>query len=220
MSVTTGHIVDTSIRQKVRLLMLLNAARAAGLTPLPILRLHIMAYLSDVLSPVWHLIPYNGKVLKRKEGPFFPELQYDLDRLVGRGLVRVENIGHVSVGQDRVRLDTSYSINPDLASTVLEFLDSVMEERVVADFMRELALAISAMNDEEIDRAFNQDATYSNNHIGMGNVVDFAEWTNTNFSASAAERIGQLVPTDAQVGPGEKVHLYFRHLRQRLHGGN
>ncbi|WP_447929959.1 hypothetical protein [Sphingopyxis fribergensis] len=208
-----------SVRRKVRLLILLSAARNAGLVPLPASRLHILAYLADVLSPVWNLDPYDGKVLKRPDGPFFPELQHDLDRLVGTGMATVTDVGHVSIGQERLRVSSSYSINTDLSSDVLQYIEETPDEAVAAEFLRELMLAMSAMSDEDIDRAFLQDATYSNKKAGSGTVIDFAEWTDTNFSALAADRIGQLVPTNAEVGPSEKVHLYFRHLQRRLHGG-
>ena len=210
--------LDASIRRKVRLLVLLDAARLAGLTPLPAARLHIMAYLADVLSPVWDLDPYDGKVLKRPDGPFFPELQHDLDRLVGSGMVAVEKVGHRSLGDDRLQVNSSYTLNTALAGNVLRHVSTLSDEHSSSAFMRELMLAMSAMTDEDIDRAFRQDATYSNKRIGPGNVIDFAEWSESNFSVSAADRIGELVPTEADVGPGEKVHLYFRHLQRRLHG--
>lgn len=210
---------DGSIRRKVRLLILLSAARNAGLIPLPASRLHIVAYMADVLSPVWDLDPYDGKVLKRPDGPFFPELQHDLDRLVGSGMVVVSNVGHVSIGQERLQVSSSYSVNMDLSSDVLDHIISIPEEAIAAEFLRELMLAMSAMSDEDIDRAFLQDATYSSKKAGTGTVIDFAEWTETNFSALAADRIGELIPTNAEVGPSEKVHLYFRHLQRRLHGG-
>ena len=60
-----------SLRRQVRLLVLLRAAEAAGLAPLRILRLHAFAYLSNVLAPVWDLRALDGKVLKRRGGPFY-----------------------------------------------------------------------------------------------------------------------------------------------------
>ncbi len=214
-SIDTG----TKLRQQVRLLVLLDAARAAGLSPVPVMRLHIIAYMSDVLSPVWNLTPYEGEVYKRSQGPFYPELQHDLDRLVGRGMVNVERITHVSVGNDRARIDAHYSINRDLAGEVLDHLPLLPQEEEPTVFMRELTLALSSMSDDDIDRAFEQDATYSNRKIGNKNVIEFQEARELNYSANAAAAMGNLVPTKAVVGAGEKVHLYVRHLRARLNGG-
>ena len=210
---------QVSIRRQVRILLLLDGARKAGLEPLPVLRVHVLAYLSDVLSPVWDLTPFDGRVLKRDGGPFYPELQRDLDRLVGRGMVTIAHVGHVQIGRDRLRIDGHYAVNPRLAQPVLDLLPTWPEEARLAMFLRELLLAASSLSDGEIDDAFRQDATYSNGRIGQGNVIEFAEWTQSNYSATAAQKLGTLVPTSAVVGSGEKLHLYVRHLRARLHGG-
>jgi hypothetical protein len=210
---------QTKLRQQVRLLVLLDAVRAAGLSPIAVGRLHVVAYLSDVLSPVWNLVPFDGEVYKRQQGPFYPELQRDLDHLVGLGMVRVERVRHIPAGKDRARIAGEYSINRELAGPVLDLLPLLPGEEEPTIFLRELAFALSSLSDEDIDRAFEQDATYSNRKIGNRNVIEFHEWANLNYSANAAAAIGSLVPTEAVVGSGEKIHLYMRHLKSRLHGG-
>lgn len=207
------------LRRQVRLLLLLEAADKAGLSPLPVMRLHVLAYLSDVLSPVWNLDPFDGRVLKRQGGPFYPDLQHDLDRLVGRGLVVVVHVGHVQLGTDRARIDGHYALNNELAKAALGLLHQWPEEARLGSFIKELMLSVSSMEDEDIERAFTQDATYSSTRTGRNNVIEFTEWTEHNHSVAAAEKMGDLVPTNAEVGPSEKLHLYVRHLRRRLHGG-
>lgn len=208
-----------SIRRRVRLVALLEASREAGIEPLPTLRLHLIAYLANVLSPVWDMPSVDGSVLKRSGGPFYPDLQNDLDRLVGIGVVRVENLRHQRIDDDRYRLDGSYRLNTELAAPILTYLSVMPEEAAAARFVRELVLALSALSDEEIDRVITEDATYANPKVSNDNVIDFGEWLSGNYSAAAAEKIGDLVPTGAAVGASEKVHLYVRHLRRRLQGG-
>lgn len=207
-----------SIRRRVRLVVLLDASREAGIDPLPTQRLHLIAYLANVLSPVWDMPSVDGTVLKRRGGPFYPDLQADLDRLVGLGVVRVESLRHERIDDDRYRLEGSFRLNHGLARPILEHLQSMPEEAEAAKFVRELVLALSALSDEEIDRAITEDATYANPKIGLDNVIDFGEWMSANYSANAAERVGGLVKTGAVVGASEKVHLYVRHLRRRLQG--
>lgn len=208
-----------SIRRRVRLVALLEASREAGIEPLPTLRLHLIAYLANVLSPVWDMPSVDGSVLKRSGGPFYPDLQNDLDRLVGLGVVRVEKLRHQRIDDDRYRLDGSYRLNSDLAEPILSYLSTMPEEAAATRFVRELVLALSALTDEEIDRAITEDATYANPTVGNDNVIDFGEWLSANYSAAAAEKVGDLVPAGACVGASEKVHLYVRHLRRRLQGG-
>jgi hypothetical protein len=208
-----------SIRRRVRLVTLLEASREAGIEPLPTLRLHLIAYLVNVLSPVWDMPSADGSVLKRRGGPFYPDLQSDLDRLVGLGVVKVESLRHERLDDDHYRLEGSYRLNPELATPILAYLRAYPEEEAAARFVRELVLALSSLSDEEIDRAITEDATYANPMIGNDNVIDFGEWMGANYSAAAAEKVGDLIPTGASVGASEKVHLYVRHLRRRLKGG-
>lgn len=207
-----------SIRRRVRLVVLLDASREAGIDPLPTRRLHLIAYLANVLSPVWDMPSADGTVLKRRGGPFYPDLQADLDRLVGLGVAQVENLRHERIDDDRYRLEGSFRLNQELARPILAYLGGLPGEASAARSVRELVLALSALSDEEIDRAIDEDATYADTSVGFDNVIDFGEWASANYSANAAERVGSLVQTGAVVSSGEKVHLYVRHLRRRLQG--
>lgn len=210
--------IVASIRRRIRLVVLLEASREAGIEPLPTLRLHLIAYLTNVLSPVWDMPSADGSVLKRRGGPFYPDLQADLDRLVGMGIVHVHDLRHQRIDDDRYRLEGSYRLNSDMAKPILEQLRSMKSEAEAARFVRELVLALSALSDEEIDRAITEDATYANPKVGPDNVIDFGEWLSANYSAAAAEKVGSFVKAGAVVGASEKVHLYVRHLRRRLQG--
>ena len=72
-----------ALRRRIRLLLLLDGSERAGLAPINVRRLHTYAYLSNVLAPVWNTRVFDGSLLKRRGGPFYPALQHDLDRLVG-----------------------------------------------------------------------------------------------------------------------------------------
>lgn len=209
--------IAASIRRRVRLIILLKASAEAGMDPLPTLRLHLVAYLANVLSPVWDMPSVDGAVLKRRGGPFYPDLQRDLDRLVGLGVVRVTNLRHIRLDDnDHYRLEGSYRLNPEFAEPILNHLQSMPDEAAAAIFLRELVLALSALSDEEIDRAVTEDATYADPRVGQDNIIDFSDRSRTNYSATAAEKVGSLVPTGAVVSASEKVHLYVRHLQRRL----
>jgi len=221
MTIDTPGLEDefiASIRRRVRLVILLEASHEAGIDPLPTLRLHLIAYLANVLSPVWEMPSVDGTILKRSGGPFYPDLQADLDRLVGIGVVRVEGLRHQRLDDDRYRIEGSYRLNKALAEPILSFLQRLPDEAEAAKFVRELVLALSALSDSEIDRAISEDATYANPNVGEDNVIEFGARISQNFSAAAAERIGDFVKTGALVGASEKVHLYVRHLKRRLHG--
>ena len=213
------------VRRRVRLLLLLNASREAGLEPVPTLRLHLAAYLSYVLAPVWDMrtndgdrLGRNGSVLKQRIGPFYPDLQTDLDMLVGIGVAKVERLRYQALDTGGFRLEGCYRINREFAQPILDYVGKVPHEARNARHIRELVLALSALGDEELDAAASQDATFSDRNVGVDNVIDFGEWASTNYSASAALRVGTLVNSRVDVGASERVHLYIRHLRRRLQG--
>src|SRR5208337_5409069 len=100
-----------TLKKQVRLTVLLDAAEEAGLAPMPVLRLHAFAYLANVLAPVWELPPLEGKVLKRRGGPFYPTLQHDLDRLIGLGVAIIFGVSHVQNEDGHWRLEGSYRLH-------------------------------------------------------------------------------------------------------------
>lgn len=217
-----GRTDDHSdIARQVRIVILLEAARLAGLSPIQLLRLHALAYLANVLSPVWEMRALDGKVLKRRGGPFYPAMQADLDRLVGRGLVLLSGVGHQRDQDGRWRLEGAYRLNLRLAEPALSAIRTSDPEARTLAFVKELALALASLDDSEFDRAMSEDATYANPAVSAGNVVDFDEWQRwqeRNYSANASLRFAELLPIGGRIRPAEKLHLYVRHLHRRMHG--
>jgi hypothetical protein len=207
-------------RRRLRLIALLHVAERAGLTPLRVGHLHRLAYFSNVLAPVWDIRPLDGKILKRHGGPFYPALQRDLDALVGSGTAIISGVGHVLEQEERWRLEGSYRLNHVFADPILEYLGTLQDERELLEFLQELTFAVSALSDEDLDAALSQDATYSDPVVDFENVIDFGEWQQRNFTASAARRFERVLPEAGRKGPGEQLHLYVRHLHARMHGGH
>jgi hypothetical protein len=186
--------------------------------PLNIIRLHVFAYLANVLAPVWDMPALDGRVLKRRGGPFYPAMQHDLDRLVGMGVVAITGLGHVRDEEGYWRLEGSYQLNQSFAQRVLARLSTLDEERRLSAFIQELAYALSALSEDDLDLAVTEDATYSDPLVSLGNVIDFDEWRKTNYSANAARYFERLLPGGVSTSPGEKLHLFVRHLHRRISG--
>lgn len=207
-----------SLRRRIRLIMLLHASEQAGLAPIGIIQLHSLAYLSNVLAPVWELRPLDGKVMKRRGGPFYPILQHDLDQLVARGLVLISNLGFERDNSGKWRLDGVFHLNHDFADAIVRQYQNYEAENRLATFILELAFAFSALSEEDLRRIAAEDATYSDQLTAFDNVVDFGEWRNLNYSANAANYFNNLLPGGTLPTSGEKLHLYARHLHRRLYG--
>lgn len=208
-----------TLRRQARILVLLDAAEKAGLSPIGIIPFHAFAFLSNVLAPVWDMPALDGKILKRKGGPFYPELQRDLDRMVGVGMVLITNVDHVRDPEGRWRLEGRYQLNYAMSELAISYLLHLPDERRFASFAGELAYALSALSESDLEWALVDDATYSDPGVSENNVLDFDEWARRNPSVNAANYFDQIMPKGTRATPGEKVHLYMRHIHRRAHAG-
>ena len=219
----------TRLKQRCRVLLLLDAAEQVGIAPLPSARLHAFAYLADVLSPVWDLVPFDGKVYKSEGGPHYPDLQGELDCLVILGLVQVSDLHYVPTGDGGARVTGSYGLN--FASEHLERIFGALgarapeaaidpDDRNLHAFLVELAGALATLPDDQIESAAGVDVTYRAT-TGLHNVVDFAEWAEDRRTANpswrAAERFRAFLPNDSRMMPGEKLYLYAAYLGRAMH---
>lgn len=208
------------LRRRVRLLMLLDAADYAVVAPLSAARLHAFAYLADVLSPIYNLPLLAGSVMKRRIGPYYPELQWELDRLIGLGMIDVQNL-HAVVEGNNSYLDASYSLNRAASELVLQAALTDNETRKLEDFFRQLASALGAVPEDDLDATTRADVTWESGHEGA--IIDYSEWRGRNFSRLSAERIEKLVGArmphgQIELSPGTKVNLYVQYMRQVAHG--
>ena len=204
-----------ALGRRVRLLMLLDGSERAGISPIRLRRLHTYAYLSNVLAPVWESRVFDGRVLKRRGGPFYPGLQHDLDRLVGLGLVSITNFGHIIDEDNQWMLDGAFHLNRALVGETLEIIGSFPLQQEMRTFLLEIAYAVSALDDFEFDGVPSEDATYSDVNVSFENVVDFGEWRNLNYSVNVTRHFTSL---SELVTSAELLHLYIRHLRRRISG--
>jgi hypothetical protein len=221
--------LDT-MRQRARLVQMLDAAERLGIAPLRAARLHAFAYLADVLSPVWHLPAFDGKILKIEGGPHYPDLQREIDRLVVLGIVAVSNVSYIPRPNAGARIDGLYSLNFDSHELpkILEAVgargrESALDARdwEVYSFLIDLAGALATVPDDEIGTAATVDATYADERVDVSNIIDFGSWSTDidldNLSFRTVQRFRQFLPNDAKLSSSEKLYLYASFLGGRVH---
>ena len=202
-----------SRQQAVRVLVLLDGLARAGLVPTAARALHELAYLANVLSPVFELIPFDAKLLKRFSGPYYPDLQLAIDRLVGRSLVDALDIEYRYLQEDkRYRVVASYRLRRPLVQAALDRHAEVFPEEAL--FLRELASAYSVLSDDQLGQAALQDARYADTSVDVDNVIDFGEYASPskNFSRNAALAFAP----GRRLEPAERLYLYLDHLSSRV----
>ena len=86
-------------------------------------------------------------------------------------------------------------------------------------YLMELAAAMAALPDDEIDKAAQFDATYSDPSLGFSNVVQLDRGggdSAPNRSVEVADRFENFLPNEASLSPGEKVYLYASYLGEKI----
>ena len=203
-------------KQSVRVLALLDALARAGLVPTPARAMHELAYLANVLSPVFDLAPFDAKLLKRVTGPYYPELQLAIDRLVGRGLVDAMKVEYRYLAEDkRYCVLAQYRLCRPLVQAALDCHGQVFAQE--AQFLHELAAAYSVLSDDKLGHAALQDARYADISVDVSEVIDFGEYDNPakNFSRNAA----MTFAAGRCLEPAERLYLYLDRLNTRVAHG-
>ena len=212
----TAHLLPLELREverQLRVLAILNANEQLGVVPLPVNSLHAIAYFADALAPVWDIPVIDGLILKRHR-PYYPALQADLDRLVGGGVVLVEDVRYSQSEDDSWRLEGSYRLNREFADRILACAESMPQRAQELRFVKEVVFATSGLGVSGVSDASDVDATYSDPLIEVGGMIDVAPDNEPNTTARIALRFGDLVPG---LSTAEMTNLYVRQLYARMH---
>ncbi len=196
------------------LVSILDAAARAGLTPIEHTLIHRAAFLSNALAPVYRVDVEHGLVTRWKRGPFFPELQWDLDRLAAMGLASFDRIRHARDSRGWW-FDVRYRLGPSAADFVTASLAIPGFERVHR-FHCELLAAIASLPESSRTDAALSDANYSNTVDAAVDedetVIDFGQWTERNFTERTAKALDSGFRGLPDLEPRARVHLYLRYL--------
>jgi hypothetical protein len=179
------------------------------------MRFHALAFLANVLSPIWSVESYEGKIFKRNGGPIYPLLQRELDCLVGLGLASIHDVRHAQE-KGQWRVEGSFALHSKNAARIIERACFFEAERAAITFLRRLAFAVARL-ERPLEEVISFDATWSDKRTGTGDVIDFSEWRNANYSAYAANFFEKVAPAGVSVGRSDKLQLYMRLLERKAH---
>lgn len=207
-------------RQPLRVLALLDGLARASVFNASLRAVHELAYLANVLAPVFELSAVSASLLKRRGGPYYPELQQTIDLLVGCGMVTVSGLRYVHIAEEgRYRMDAEYALDETLTTDVLEHYRDVYWETGEPHFIEQLTAAYAVLNEDLTGGAVLQDARYADDDVDTNDVIDFGEWSvleaaNFSFNAAMAFRPGEPLQ------PAERLFMYMEHMQRRAaHAG-
>ena len=213
------------------MLLLLDAAEQVGIAPLPSARLHAFAYLADVLSPVWDLVPFDGKVYKADGGPRYPDLQAEIDSLVVLGLIQVRDLVY-EPRADGARIVGSYGLN--FGSEHLEWILRALgarsadeaidpDDRSSHAYLVELAGALATLPDDEIESATRVDVTYrARAELSTTWSTSTSGWRTDGQRIQAGEwpnGFRRFCPQSRRCCQEKSLYLYAAYLGRAMHAG-
>ena len=210
---------ESDLRVRSRLMQIMAALERAGATPITNRDLQSIAYLANVLSPLWDVEPLETSVLKDRDGPRSSALEHEIDLCIGSGLLVVDALR--TDPENPARLDATYRLNAKAARPVLAAISILPDEQLVEKFLNELAFAFIEIKPGLRDDAALQDASWSNPAVAEGRIVDFgehAERAAVNPTYNAAQAFQLFAPEGVKLDRAEKLLMYVRLLKRRAHG--
>lgn len=200
-------------REHVRtwLLILVGASGTAGLTPLSGQLFHRMVFLSNSLAKLYETQPPAELVLKQDRGPYYPQAQFELERLVVKGLVTMTGMRWTE-GADR-QMEASFSLAPAGLACVRRLVSTSSWCASVQSFLNDLAAAVAhVVEGNEVSTA-DRDLTYSQPGIQDRTVISFRS-REERLSQRATEEIASLSPPGCEPSRQHQLRLYLKYLER------
>lgn len=210
------EIMRSDLRTRAWTLLLIDAASRNGITPLSKLRFHRIAYLANNMSRVLGIRAADERIVKNRRGPFYPALQWHLDRLVGQGLIRMQAVRHFTDSHG-AWMDAEYAMR-SRGLEIVEELCCLDERRQLAAFHLEVVRAYAAQEDGVLDDLALADVTYADPKRATNAVIDFSE-RRDNLSAQLAESFANLAPDPRALTMHDKINLYIEYIERKAVGG-
>ena len=201
----------SSLSVRVWLLLLLSESGDAGLQPIERLRFHKLLFLSNTLASVYgSQLPAAG-VTRNIDGPFYPRLQWHLDRLVGMGLVLLEKVDRgILAGNDKHSL--TYKISRSGFLVVNECLTLTTMKRL-RQFFHELCFSFATIEEENRDITALNEVNYARKGPSLGSFVDLST-RRSNLTVPLTEYFASFVPQQDVTNRREQVRLYVKYLQE------
>jgi hypothetical protein len=190
------------------LLTLLDCAEGFGLTPIPGGLVHAMGLLAYGLAEVYEVTSPDRAVLKSDRLPYFPSLQWDLDRLLVQGLLESWN-----VDRESGEFHTVYACTVKGRGLVSGLSDSPLLRRA-RPFLKEVVAALAGSGELDAESIAAGDSTFAA-PARVGSVLDFGEWDDPrlhNYAFRTTEAFEKANTRGLPFGQRDRLHLYARYL--------
>lgn len=202
---------EASLRSRAWVLGLVVMANWSGLRPLSKSHAHALVFLANSLAPIYEDTGLEARVIKHEHGPFYPDAQWDLDRLVGQGLLNVSGVTLSDTG-GRWWMDGAYEASANGRAAFTECRNLPLLRRSYR-FLLELTNAFASLQQDARNRAALVDVIYATPNRANRTALVFEE-VDQNFSSLTAVAFDDLAGPDIVLSPKERLQLYFGYLEE------
>jgi hypothetical protein len=190
---------------------LLGASHKAGLLPLDKRVLHRLIFLSNCLAPLFEETPASARIVKYKRGPFYPVIQWNLDRLAATGVINISGVRY-EMDDFGVWMEAHYSINEQTKQVIRRCREITYGQRL-DEYLTEVTFGFASLNQRSWEKLALKDRTYDAPGTSDGAFIDFTE-EERNFSVQAAEAFKKVLPKEITPSRKEELFLYLRFLEE------
>lgn len=207
------HLIINSaqIRARVWVLLAMEACDRAGLSPVGKTRFHRMIFLSNCLAELYEATPPAKRVLKYKRGPFYPDVQWQLDRLNAMGLVATNNL-QIAEDAHGPWLEADYSIT-DAGVKVTKCIRDAPLGHSTGTYIDELVFAFARLNGRDLDYVALRELNYAAPGIAEGVLISF-ENSRSNLAIGMTKDFERLAPTVLTRRFREQLQVYLRFIEK------
>jgi hypothetical protein len=194
---------------RVWLTFLADAAYRAGLNLLSKRRLHRLVFLSNCLAPLFQATPNTAQIVKYKHGPFYPLIQWELDRLATMGVLAISNIEytHDDLGW---WVSADYGVG-QIMEPVLSHCRRTAYGQRLGDYLTEVVAGFASLHGAALDEIALRDENYDRSGTSDDSFIDFSD-QDDNFSLQTALTFRTVLPAQLVPTRKEELFLYMRFL--------
>jgi hypothetical protein len=194
---------------RVWLVFLVDAAYRAGLNPLSKRRVHRLVFLSNCLAPLFQATPNTAQIVKYKHGPFYPLIQWELDRLATMGVLTIDNIKYTH-DEKGWWVSADYGAGKMMESVLSYCHQSAYGQRL-GEYLNEVVAGFASLRWAALDEVALRDENYNQPGTTADSFIDFSE-QEENFSLQTARAFRNVLPVNLVPTQKEELLLYMRFL--------
>jgi hypothetical protein len=198
-----------SFRGRTWVLLTIDACDRAGLTPISKLRFHRLVFLSNCLADLFTANPPSKRIMKYRRGPFYPDVQWEIDRLITMGLIKLDNMT-LEPDEHGPWMEADYGITHSGVELLSKIKVTVMGG-ATASYIDELVFAFARVAEGKLSDIALRELNYAKPGIAEGALITFED-VRSNEALDKISEFERAAPELLKWRFREQIQLYLRYI--------